>query len=285
MRSPRPGAETAKYLRVRDELASRLLALAPGQPLPPERELAADLGVARMTLRKAADALVAEGRLLRRQGSGTFVAPSKVSQRLSASSFSEDMRARGLRPGARTLASAVIPAGMLVASCLRIPPNAPTLHVTRVRLADDVPMALEDLHVPCDLVPGLSGQDLVDRSFYELLSERYGLVMTAGTQTVEPTLAGQAESGALGVPLGAPAFLFERTTHIEGGRVIEFVRSVYRGDRYRIIVDIFPPPAHRKTTDGVTGQPSGQSPGTVQAGIPRAEPLTAAAVAVDTGQD
>ncbi|MDP9445010.1 MAG: GntR family transcriptional regulator [Actinomycetota bacterium] len=263
----RSTAETTKYLRVRDELASRVQALSPGQPLPPERELAGDLGVARMTLRKAADALVAEGRLVRRQGSGTFVAPSKVSQRLSASSFSEDMRARGLRPGARTLSSTVTPAAMLVASCLGIAPSAPTLHVTRLRLADDVPMALEDLHVPCDLVPGLTGRDLVDRSFYEVLSERYGLVMTGGTQTVEPTLVEEAESEALEVPLGAPAFLFERTSHIEGGRVIEFVRSVYRGDRYRIIVDIFPPASHRRPSDG----PARMRPGTVEDGILRAE--------------
>jgi len=256
----RPSAETAKYLRVRDELAARLEALVPGQPLPPERELATELGVARMTLRKAADALVAEGRLLRRQGSGTFVAPSKVSQRLSGSSFSEDMRARGLRPGARTLASEVKPAGMQVAACLGIAPQSPTLSVTRVRLADDVPMALENLHVPCDLVPGLSGADLEDRSFYGLLSERYGYVIARGTQTVEPTLAGEGESQILGIPVGAPVFLFERTTHIEGGRVIEFVRSIYRGDRYRIIADIFPPTTSPGSRQGAEGEDEGASP-------------------------
>ncbi len=241
------GAATAKYLRVRDQLAARLETMAPGQPLPPERVLAEEFGVARMTYRKAVDALVAEGRLLRRQGSGTFVTPSKVAQRLTATSFSADMRERGLHPGSRTLSSSVAPAGMLVGSCLGISPTAPALTVTRLRLADDLPMAVEDLHVPYDLVPGLTGADLVDRSFYELLAERYGLIMTGGTQTIEPILAGPAESEALGIEPGAPAFLFERTTRVSTGRLIEFVRSVYRGDRYRIVVDIFPPTPHLRT--------------------------------------
>ncbi len=244
MTSLRNGVE-AKYLRVRDQLAARLETMSPGQSLPPERELSQEFGVARMTFRRAVDALVADGRLLRRHGSGTFVAPSKVSQRLTATSFSADMRARGFHPGSRTLSASVVPAGILIGSCLGIVPSAATLHVTRLRLADDVPMAVEDLHVPRDLVPGLTGEDLVDRSFYELLAERYGLVMTGGTQAVEPTLTGPAESEALGVPAGSPAFLFERTTQVSSGRVVEFVRSFYRGDRYRIVVDIYPPEPRR----------------------------------------
>lgn len=234
-------ADNVKYLRVRDELAARLDTMPAGQPLPAERELAREFGVARMTLRKAIDELVAEARLLRRRGSGTFVAPAKVAQRLSASSFSADMRARGLRPGARTVASRVSPAGMLVASCLDIPPSALALHVTRLRLADDIPMAIEDLHVPCDLVPGLDGADLADRSFYELLAKRYNLVMSGGIQTIEPTNTSRVEAEALEVAEGSAAFLFERRSWVPGGRIVEFVRSVYRGDRYRIVADIFPP--------------------------------------------
>jgi GntR family transcriptional regulator len=231
----------SKVPRVRDELVAMLATMAPGQPLPAERELARELGVARMTLRKALDALVAESLLLRRQGSGTFVAPPKVAQRLTATSFSQDMRSRGMRPGSRTLIAMNRPAGMAVGACLAIEPTAPILQVRRLRLADDIPMAIEELHVPCDLVPGLTGTDLIDHSFYDLLSRRYGLTLSGGTQTVEATLASAHDAAELGVPVGAPSFLFERTTRVSGGRVIEFVRSVYRGDRYRIVVDIFPP--------------------------------------------
>lgn len=246
----------AKHERVREQLEDRIAAMAPGQPLPAERDLAAELGVARMTLRRAVDTLVADGRLLRRQGAGTFVAPAKVAQRLSATSFSEDMRARGLRPGATTVSAAHSPAGVVVASVLGIRPTSPVLHVKRLRLADDVPMALEDLHVPCDLVPGLTGQDLENRSFYELLHERYGLSVVAGTQTAEPTLTTPEDAALLGVEPGAPAFLFERTSRLGDGRVAEFVRSVYRGDRYRIVVDIFP--ARRLDASGAAQDTGGR---------------------------
>src|SRR5690606_3763977 len=133
--------------------------MAPGEPLPAERDLARDLGVARMTLRRAVDALVDRQVLVRRQGAGTFVAAPKPAHRLAANSFSADMRARGLRPGSRTLSSERRPAGVVLAALLEIPPGAAVLHVRRLRLADDEPMALEDLHVPADLVPGLTGED------------------------------------------------------------------------------------------------------------------------------
>ena len=231
----------SKVPRVRDDLVAMLATMAPGQPLPAERELARELGVARMTLRKALDSLVAESLLLRRQGSGTFVAPPKVAQRLTATSFSQDMRSRGMRPGSRTLAAVTRPAGMAVGACLGVLATAPILHVRRLRLADDIPMALEELHVPADLVPGLTGSDLADQSFYELIARRYGLTLSGGTQTVEPTLTSAQDAADLGVPAGVAAFLFERTTRVSTGRVVEFVRSVYRGDRYRIVADIFPP--------------------------------------------
>ena len=184
------------------------------------------------------DALVAESRLIRRQGSGTFVAPTKVTQRLAATSFSADMRARGLRPGGHAVFARQAPAGVMLASLLEVPPHSAVLHVRRVRTADDVPMAVEDLHVPCDVAPGLTGADLEDTSFYQLLADRWQTPIVAGTQTVEPCLASSEDAAVLGVDSGAPSFLFERTSRVADGRVAEFVRSIYRGDRYRIVVDI-----------------------------------------------
>ncbi len=240
-----PGPGPAKQQQVRERLEQLIAGLAPGEPLPPERDLARTLGVARMTLRRAVDGLVGESRLIRRQGAGTFVAASKVTQRLAATSFSADMRARGLRPGSHTLSARRFPAGMKLASLLEVPPQTDVLHVRRLRLADDLPMALEDLHVPATVAPGLTGEDLEGTSFYELLSERFGNPVVAGTQTVEPALAVAEDAELLGVEPGSPVFLFERTSRVAGGGVAEFVRSVYRGDRYRIVVDIFPPDAGR----------------------------------------
>lgn len=225
---------------VRSQLEALIAQMDPGEPLPAERELAARLGVARMTLRRAVDALVVDHRLLRRPGAGTFVAPPRVDQRLSATSFSTDMRSRGMVPGAHTALARLQPAGMMLASVLEIRPDAMTLHVRRVRTADGEPMALEDLHVPADLVPGMTGEDLEDSSFYTLLESRYGLLIASGIQSVEPHLVSPEEAELLHTQAGSASFLFERTSRIGTGRVVEFVRSVYRGDRYRIVVDLSP---------------------------------------------
>lgn len=236
-------AEAARVLKsdqVREQLEELIQQMRPGEPLPPERELATRLGVARMTLRRAVDALIVDHRLLRRPGAGTFVAPPRVDQRLSATSFSADMRSRGMAPGAHTVFARHQPAGMMLASTLEIAPAAKTLHVRRLRTADGEPMALEDLHVPADLVPGLTGEALEDSSFYSVLQSRYGVRIAAGTQSVEPHLTSPEEAELLHAEPGAVAFLFERTSRADNGRVVEFVRSVYRGDRYRIVVDLTP---------------------------------------------
>src|SRR5256885_1979041 len=87
---------------------------------------------------------------------------------------------------------------------------------------------------------GVSRADFEDHSFYELLRERYGITIASGTQSIEPTVTSDEESEVLGVPLHTPAFLFERTTVSESGRIVEFVRSVYRGDRYRLVAELVP---------------------------------------------
>lgn len=231
----------AKHIQVRAKLVRAVESMPAGAALAPERDLAVSLGVARMTLRKALDSLVAEGLVVRRQGQGTFVAPAKVPQRLVARSFTEDMRSRGLRPGSVTLEAGVRHAGVVVAACLEVAPNTQVLHVRRLRLADEEPMAIEDLYVPRELVPGLEGPDLEGASFYDLLERRYGQRVCGGTQTAEPVVAAPGDAASLHIPAGAPCFLFERTSRVSSGAVIEFVRSVYRGDRYRIVVDLLSP--------------------------------------------
>jgi GntR family transcriptional regulator len=99
-------------------------------------------------------------------------------------------------------------------------------------------MALETLYVPAALVPGLTRERLEDSSFYDLLERDYGVVISNGTQSIEPTVTNEEESELLGVPLHSPAFLFERTSRSEAGDTVEFVRSLYRGDRYRLVAEL-----------------------------------------------
>ena len=109
--------------------------------------------------------------------------------------------------------------------------------VKRLRLADGETMAIETLHIPEALVPGLSSKSLTG-SFYDLLRDGYGITIASGTQAIEPTVTNDEESAALGVPLHSPAFLFERTSRDASGRTVEFVQSIYRGDRYRIVTEL-----------------------------------------------
>src|SRR5262249_59209931 len=112
-------------------------------------------------------------------------------------------------------------------------------------------------------VPDLSAADLEERSFYELLQDRYGLTVVGGEQTIEPTVTDEDESNALGVPLHSPAFRFERVTHSASGEIVEFVESIYRGDRYRLVTALPAPHDHKHRRRAVRGpqQPVPARPG------------------------
>src|ERR687887_2663695 len=230
-----------------DEVVERVLELIERLPLgdaiPSERQLSVDLGVSRPTLRAALDGLVRDGYLVRRQGSGTFVGRPKIAQELTVTSFSEDMRRRGMVPTSRTLDLRVISAGARLGQLLHVSPSEPIVVVTRLRLADGATMAIETLHVPQSLVPGLTAKDLDAGSFYELMASRYGIVVPSGIQTIEPTVTSEDESAALNVPLHSPAFLFQRTSRSQMGQIVESVRSIYRGDRYKLITELYRGPA------------------------------------------
>jgi len=261
----------SKQEETRDRVLDLIESHEVGQPIPAERQLAIDLGVSRLTLRAALDDLVRDGYLDRRHGSGTYVTEPKIAQPLTLTSFSEDMRRRGMTPGSRTLELTSTLAGARLAHRMGVSPEARLFRVKRLRLADSMPMAMEILHVPEALVPGLTRADFEGRSFYELLQERYGITVASGTQSIEPTVTSEDESDVLGVPLHTPAFLFERTTISESGRIVEFVRSIYRGDRYRLVADLVPQRSRNGRSAGaVRGLPAAvkERAGDHQSGAP-----------------
>lgn len=235
-----PDGRASKHALVRDSLLSAIDELQVGDALLPERRLAADLGVSRPTLRTVIDELVREGLLVRRHGSGTYVAEPKIAMPLTMTSFSEDMTRRGMRPSSRVVSFEVTTAGAKLGQRLHVSPMEEVWVIVRLRLADDETMAIEWLHAPRALLPELRREDLAQQSYYELLRQRRGIVIARGVQTIEPTVTSQEEAELLGVPLHSPAFLFERTTEGQEGEVVEFVRSVYRGDRYRLVTELRP---------------------------------------------
>lgn len=234
-----------------------------GEQFPPERQLAEALGISRMTLRRAIDELVAKGAVRRRHGAGVFALGPKLDQPLAASSFTEDMLARGMRPGSRVVAFDVTRAGAHIGRRLHVDENAEVIAILRLRLADEEPLALEELHIPSALVPGLCAEDLENSSFYELLRSRFDIVLNHSVQTIEPTLLDTDEAKVLGVPEQSPALLFERTSSGAHGVPFEFVRSVYRGDRYKIRTELTlpdrpcAPPSQPKAGQSEAGRPEG----------------------------
>jgi GntR family transcriptional regulator len=168
------------------------------------------------------------------------VSEPKIALPLTMTSFTEDMARRGMRAGSRVLSFEPISAGAKLGQRLRISPVDEVWAIRRLRLADDVSMAIEFLHVPRRLLPELRREDLEEHSFYLLLHERHGIVIASGIQTIEPTVVNEDEAEMLAVPVHSPAFLFERTTESEGGDVVEYVRSLYRGDRYRLVTELRP---------------------------------------------
>jgi len=235
-----------KQSETRDLVLDLIEQLEVGQAIPSERQLSSDLGVSRLTLRAALDDLAREGYVVRRRGAGTFVGEPKIAQELTMTSFTDDMRRRGLRPSSRTLELRVSPAGARLGRRLHVSPSEPVVIASRLRLADGESMAIETVHVRETHIPGLTARDLEEKSFYELLRDRYGIVIVGGTQTIEPTVTDEDESGALGVPLHSPAFRFERVTRSDTGEIIEFVESIYRGDRYRLVTTLSVPQERRR---------------------------------------
>ena len=152
----------SKQALVRDEILGMLDELHVGDALPSERRLAQELKVSRPTLRAVIDELVREGLLLRRHGSGTYVAEPKIALPLTMTSFSEDMSRRGMRPSSRVVAFELTSAGAKLGQRLQISPVDEVWVITRLRLADDETMAIEWLHAPRRLLPELRRSGLWD---------------------------------------------------------------------------------------------------------------------------
>lgn len=211
----------------------------PGDRIPSERELTDEFGVSRMTARQALKELENQGYLYRVQGKGTFVATPKLDQPLMAlTSFTEDMRRRGMTAAARVLSVGEPPAGPHVGRALGIDSGAQVFRLERLRLADGQPMALEISHVPVEVCPGLADVDFSSTSLYFVLAERFGIRLRHGGQSLEAVSAGSYEAEVLQVREGVPLLLMERLAYGEGDRRVEFVRSWYRGDRYRFFTEL-----------------------------------------------
>jgi GntR family transcriptional regulator len=225
--NPRPLAEELlpprlaggpKGRELREILEGLVANLAPGTALPSERVLADRYGVARMTVRGEIDRLTSEGLTYRVHGRGTFVAEPRVAQELTLSSFTEDMRARGLRPGSKVLARELVEATDGLA----------------LRTADGSPLAVEEAYVPTSRYPGIEEVDFSDASLFDVLAEGWNVRLRDADQRVVAVAVDAQDANVLKVAPGSPGLRFQTLTRDADGTPVYYAISLFRGDRYEI---------------------------------------------------
>ncbi len=227
-----------KYYQLRDILLRKIEGgeWQPEQPISSERDLEEIYNVSRTTVRKTIDMLVAKGYLYREHGRGTFVAYPRFQQSLhTLTSFTDDMRRRGLEAGQRILSLNYVQPTLRVYQALGLPTDVDILQIERVRLANGEPIGIHDIYLP--------GRDSVTfdeleraGSLYELLLAKHNIVIADADETLEATVADEHEANLLDISPGSPLLLIERISRLETGRPVEFVRMLYRADRYKYYI-------------------------------------------------
>jgi len=207
--------------------------------IPSERQLEEQYNLSRPTIRQAIDLLERQGYLYRVHGKGTFVSPPKLQKgMLELTSFSEDMRNRGLTPGARILEYGFMAPGAKIARQLGLNANdAQVLRIKRLRTGNDEPIGLQDSYLALEKNQVITQEEIERKgSIYAILQEKYGIYPTEADETLEVTLATPEEAELLQIPVNSPLLLNERTLWSQDRKAIEFVSILYRGDRYKYFV-------------------------------------------------
>ncbi len=232
----RSGENLPLYMQLARSLRDHISGggIGPGGALPSERDLSEMAGLSRVTVRKGIEQLIDEGVLVRKQGSGTFVAKRIETRGARLSSFSDDARSRGEDPGVVWIYKSYARPTEEEAAALGISASTGVARLGRVRLAGGEPLAIEHAVVPAQFMPDL---DSLGDSLYQAL-ELHGFRPTAGRQRVRASLATATEAGILSVEQNSEVLRIERSTRIPDGRIVEFTRSVYRGDRYEFVTEL-----------------------------------------------
>ncbi|MFN3597992.1 MAG: GntR family transcriptional regulator, partial [Rubricoccaceae bacterium] len=181
--------------------------------------------------------LEAEGRIYRRQGLGSFVAPPKTPQGLvRLTDFAQDMIRAGLNASSQVLHHAPEPAPADVAEALALPADPSgtppyVVRLDRLRLASGEPLALDRTWLPPFYAQLLEGHDLARDTIYAVLERHYGIPVLSGRYTIEATLADETLAEALGLEVGRPLLRVVRVSRTAGERVVYVQHRYYRADR------------------------------------------------------
>lgn len=205
--------------------------------IPSERELSDTLGISRMTVRQALSQLVAEGVLYREKGKGTFVAKPKLEQR-NIMSFSETVSKRGMVPTTKVLHFSREEATEELAAILGIKEKESVYNIKRLRLADNIPVAIEEDFIPEKFCPHIDKFDLTG-SLYRILKDNYSHNMHFGDNVVEAAKPSKIEKELLNLPSGTPVLNVTSVMVTDSGLKLFYEKSVYRSDEYKYSIRVF----------------------------------------------
>lgn len=235
------GSFTPMYFQIQAQLLKMIRSgrLLPGDALPSEEEVSRACGVSRMTARHALQSLKSQGFASRHKGQGTFVSQPRVEKDIMhLSGFTAEMRALGLHPSSQVLSAEMTPAPAEVASRLRIEVEGPVFQLRRLRCADGLPVAVEDVWISREQFPGVDKIDFSSASLYRTLRERYGIRLSRADEVLEARSATSREAELLKIPRRSSVLAISRTLWSTDGKPVETAHSVYRGDRYRAVLSI-----------------------------------------------
>lgn len=213
--------------------------LRAGDPLPSEEELSRVYGVSRMTSRQALQSLKNQGFASRQKGRGSFVIQPKMEKDIAhLSGFTAEMTALGMKSSSQVLAAEMTTANDEIATRLAVKSGAPIFRLSRLRLADNAPVAVEEIMLPATKFPGIQRIDFARYSLYQTLREKYGIRVGMADEVLEARGATRQEANLLQIPARSSLLVISRTLWSIDGEPIESASSCYRGDRYRAVLRI-----------------------------------------------
>jgi GntR family transcriptional regulator len=230
-----PGVEQPRYVQVYRLIADEIArgTLAPGEKVPSERLLMETLGVSRTTVRRALRELAEDGIIEASARRGSFVSFAPLAEPANRlMSFTELGADRGLVASARVLLMTVLPATIEEAEVFAVAPGADLFHLSRLRMLDGVPAAVDYSRIPLARAPFLPTLDFTRRSLYETL-DRAGASPVRAAYSVASAAADPDRAALLGLDEGEPLLVASTTTFDAAGKVVELGETAYRSDRYR----------------------------------------------------
>lgn len=225
-----------QYRQIEQALRLRIAGLQPGSRLPSDAELCAEFKVSRMTARNAMQRLADEGLIARQPGRGSFVVdPPAHRHANNLMTFTQEMLRTGRQPSSQVLTRVIRPPTPAEAADLGIPDHQPVVHLHRLRLGDDQPVALESAVMISACAEAVMGADLANGSLHEAL-RRSGIVPRRGTGTITAAAATREDARWLGIRPGAPLLVERRIIADSHDRRIEATETRYRADAYALVV-------------------------------------------------